>query len=254
MVEDKRVGNTVFIDANPLLGLSWLQLFPGRALIGAAHSGSICMIQRNPSSGGLQKLHLYQPFNQLSSLSANATNDYFVASGFTHELGVFDMNRNFPIKLINSAHEHFINISRFANTHPHLIATASFDSTCKLWDLRQQRDDRPCCTLHTGGLNVMCAFSPDDRFLLASGVDTRLLQYQVGYPDAPANKFSNLFRRPLVTSRYRRSVYFANSKCFVTGATDEGHVNIVGVQGEHLGRLQITSAALSEKYFRRAPP
>ena len=57
------------------------------------------MIQRD-NDNHLQKLHLYQPFHQLSSLSANATNDYFVASGFAHDIGVFDVNRNFPIKVL----------------------------------------------------------------------------------------------------------------------------------------------------------
>ncbi|CAD7928764.1 unnamed protein product [Amoebophrya sp. A120] len=249
IVKDKKVGTSVFIDANPLLGLSWLPLFPNRALIGAAHSGSVCMIQRDVETNNLQKLHLYQPFMQLSSLSANATNDYFVASGFAHELGVFDVNRNFPIKIINGAHEHFINISRFAHTHPHLVATASFDSTCKLWDLRQQRSNRPCCTWHTGGLNVMCAFSPDDRYLLASGVDTRVLQYEIAQPDRTPNRFAGILRKPSYATRYRRSVYFANSKCFVTGATDEGHVHVLGVMGENYGKIRVTNDAIAAQYF-----
>ena len=72
-------------------------------------------------SGELTKVHLYQPFNQLSSLSTNCTNDFFVASGFTHDLAVYDMQRNFPIKTVQSAHQHFINISRFSASHPHLM-------------------------------------------------------------------------------------------------------------------------------------
>jgi hypothetical protein len=36
-----------------------------------------------------------------------------------------------------NVHSHFINITRFANRSPHIFATASFDHSCKVWDLRQ---------------------------------------------------------------------------------------------------------------------
>jgi hypothetical protein len=37
----------------------------------------------------------------------------------------------------------------------------------------------------------MCAFSPDDRHLLVSGVDTRLIQYEVGYPQRSMRSATN---------------------------------------------------------------
>jgi len=369
ILDDCRLGKSLFIDANPLLGLSWLGLFPNRALIGAAHSGSICMIKRECSAGTsgmisnlndhvhshksismdisqrdrerdrephyresrdwedrmesqsslrgeltlterdnllnneVSKLHLYQPFHQLSSLSSNVTNDYFCASGFTHDIALYDMSRNFPVRTITAAHEHFINISRFSSSHPHIVATAGFDSTVKLWDIRLNTSggghgsssngngngsgngngnssnntppSRPCFTWNTGGLNVMCAFSPCDRYLLASGVDTRVQQFRLfggtssngpinsnssgnGNGNSsnssssvrlyqPVQRFQNILREPRFANRYRRSVYFACGTCFVTGATDENFVNVIGVNGEDLGQLSVTKN--SQQYF-----
>ena len=63
----------------------------------------------------------------------------------------------------------------------------------------------------------MCAFSPDDRFLLCSGVDTKVLQYHIAMPARAPDTFGHVLRQPRYATRYRRSVYFADSECFVTG-------------------------------------
>jgi WD40 repeat protein len=173
-------------------------------------------------------------FPQLSSLTANCTDDFLLASGFTNSVAIYDVQTGKELHEIQSAHAHFINISRFANNSPHIFATASFDHTCKVWDLRRpMRADSALQTLHTGGLNVMCSFSPDDRHLLCSGVDTRLSQFEIPSFNHVPKQFC--IREPRHQSRYRRSAYFADGKRFITAATDESHARIMSTSGHSVG-------------------
>jgi len=112
--------------------------------------------------------------------------------------------------------------------------TASFDHTCRVWDLRQPlRRDHPVKTLHTGGCNVMCNFSPDDSHLLCSGVDTRITQFEVPSWRQGPNGFP--LREPTHQDRYRRSIYMETGRHFVTAATEEAHMHIMSIGGECLG-------------------
>merc|ERR1712100_1018252 len=84
------------------------------------------------------------------------------------------------MKTFEHVHENFANILRFTNRSPHVFATVSFDTTCKVWDLREPlMRERPVTVLNTNTLNVMCCFSPDDKYLLISGVDKALHQFDV---------------------------------------------------------------------------
>lgn len=109
-------------------------------------------------------------------------------------LGCLALRSGAVLSRASGVHEHFINISslestaslsglcqgRFCNTCPHIFATAlptrsnsysepavsvcqaSFDHSCKIWDLRRPLRS-PVKMLRTDGHNVMCTFSPDDR-------------------------------------------------------------------------------------------
>jgi WD40 repeat protein len=44
------------------------------------------------------------------------------------------------LRKIEAAHRMHINISRFANHTPYLLATSSFDKTVKMWDVRTSCD------------------------------------------------------------------------------------------------------------------
>merc|ERR1719160_2271268 len=132
-------------------------------------------------------------------------------------------------------HQNFTNIVRFANRQPHMFATASFDHTCKVWDLRQPlAADRAAASFQTDTLNVMCTFSPDDNSILCSGVDSTLQQFSLaatsrgpismgprapGSAPAPApaagsapNSQGGRFPLPALTddTNYRRSLYLAS--------------------------------------------
>jgi len=97
--------------------------------------------------------------------------------------------------------------------------------------------DKAVRSLNTGGPNVMCAFSPDDRFLLCSSIDRRLVQFEL-----PAARRTPEFEllpprdgHPISLQQYRRSMYFAGGRHFVTAATDESHLRVMSTQGENVG-------------------
>lgn len=221
----------------PLLGLVWMRHHPQIAVCGASQSGKIMLLKYDPDARptepALQRLQTAEEFPKLSSLSANCTDDFLLASGISPDLAVYDIQTAKVLTRANAVHEHFINISRFCHTSPHIFATASFDHTCKIWDIRQPlAQDRPVKSLHTGGHNVMCVFSPDDRHVLCSGVDTRLLQFEVpSWRQSP----SFPFRPPVHRERYRRAMYLANGQHFVTAATEESHMHIMSLTGKKLG-------------------
>lgn len=236
--EEEELRRPLVVDSCPVLGLSWMRHHPQSAVCGAAHSGQIRFLkydlQANPQDPALQHVLTVDEFPKLSSLSINCTDDFLLASGFTHDLSLYDTGTGQVLHRVLGVHSHFINISRFAHRAPHIFATASFDHTCKVWDLRQPLiHDRPVKVLHTGGLNVMCTFSPDDKYLLCSGIDTRITQFEL-----PSFRMSpdNFPLRPAMhQARYRRSMYFATGRHFVTAATDESHIRIMSASGKNMG-------------------
>lgn len=236
--EEEELRRPLIVDSCPVLGLAWMRHHPQSAVCGAAHSGQIRFLkydqQANPQDPALQHVLTVDEFPKLSSLSINCTDDFLLASGFTHDLALYDTGTGQVLHRVLGVHSHFINISRFAHRCPHVFATASFDHTCKVWDLRQPLiHDRPVKVLHTGGLNVMCTFSPDDRYLLCSGIDTRITQFELPsfrmFPD------SFPLRPAMHQARYRRSMYFATGRHFVTAATDESHIRIMSASGKNMG-------------------
>lgn len=235
--KDDEARRPLLVDSCPVLGLSWMRHHPQSAVCGAAHSGKIRFLSYDPCASpgelALREVMTVDEFPKLSSLSINCTDDFLLASGFTHDLSLYDTQSGKVLHNVHGAHSNFINISRFMNRSPHIFATASFDHTCKLWDIRQPLlPNSPAKVLNTGGLNVMCTFSPDDRYLLCSGIDTRISQFEVPsfrrWPTFPLRPVQH-------QARYRRSMYFATGRHFVTAATDESHIRIMAATGKNLG-------------------
>jgi len=235
---DCRLGNPLKVDVCPLLGLAWLKRNPCMAICGASNSGAITLLRYNPSARSgepaLEKADSLPEFQSLSSLSVNCSDNFLLASGISSNIALYDIETGKEFIRGVGVHQHFINISRFCHSSPNIFATASFDHTCKIWDLRQPLTrDRPVKTLNTGGHNVMCGFSPDDRFFLCSGVDTHVVQFEVpSWTQTPVNM---PLRAPLHQERYRRSAYLANGTHFVTAATEESHMHLLSIKGKKLG-------------------
>lgn len=90
----------------------------------------------------------------------------------------------------------------------------------------------------------MCVFSQDDKYLLCSGVDTRIKQFDVRTWRSSPTRFP--LREPVHEERYRRSTYLASSKYFVTGATEESHVHVMSVEGANMGVVDFRGLVCSD--------
>jgi len=224
------------VDSYPILGLSWLQTQPHRAVVGASQSGSISVIGYDDKAPGRIPCKRLEPFPHLSSLSVNCTDDYFMTSGFCIDLALYDLCTGRRLNTFLGLHQNFINILRFAHRSPHLFATASFDHTCKVWDLREPiNGDRPKMLFRTDTLNVMCCFSPDDKRVLCSGVDTALQEFHLEKPDTYAG---TRFSLPPMNSdtNYRRSLYLADGGMIATAATNESLLRFYTTSAPHTHR------------------
>lgn len=241
------------VDVGPLLGLSWLRQHPGMAVVGASNSGLIQFLRYSPSARpgepSLELANGRMMFSKLSSVSVNCSDDYLLASGISESINIYDIETGVVLSVGNRVHEHFINISRFCQTSPHIFATASFDRTCKIWDMRQPLNSAsPIKKLNTDGPNVMCCFSPDDRHFLCSGVDTRLTQFEV--PSWQQTPQRMQLREPVHEQRYRRSAYLADGQHIVTAATEESHVHLLSVQGRKKGVVDFRGAYAQQERCR----
>lgn len=59
-----------------------------------------------------------------------------IPGGSPTTVRIFDLATSAEVTSLRDIHQRNINISRFANHSPHLIATSSFDGSVKLFDLR----------------------------------------------------------------------------------------------------------------------
>jgi len=236
------------IDVHPVLGLAWFNTQPQWAVAGASHSGNIQLLRYDEGRLGEMENTMLEPFAQLSSLSMNCTDDYIMTSGFCIDVGLYDIYTGRKMKMFRGLHQNFINILRFSHLSPHLFATASFDHTCKVWDLRDPNihADKPAHRCSTDTLNVMCCFSPDDHRLLCSGVDNALQQFDLRY------QTGSKFPVPALRSdiNYRRSAYMAGGNVVATVATNESILRLYDASGRShncLGQLDFRNMLLRER-------
>lgn len=243
------------VDSYPILGLSWLHTQPQWAVVGASQSGTTCMVRYDESKPGCMEHVRLEPFPHLSSLSVNCTDDFFMTSGFCVDVGLYDMGTGRKMTTFRGLHQNFINILRFATRSPHLFATASFDHTCKLWDLREPINaGQPARLFNTDTLNVMCCFSPDDGHILCSGVDKALQRFPLAHND---DSRGTRFPLPALHSdtNYRRSLFLADGKTVVTAATNESLLRLYTAEAphRHLGHIDFKGMLLRRARASRLP-
>jgi len=172
----------------------------------------------------------FPEFLELTSVHANCTDTLFVASGYSHDVGLFDLVSGKQINTFKDVHTEHINVIKFSNHNPNLFATSSFDKMIKLWDLRVP-PLQPVYARESDHGNVMVVFSTDDQFLLASAVDNEIRQYTCA-----DGRLHTLFDTPRRNSlhNYTRSYYMNNGEYIIVGSCDE---NIVRVYNAGTGRL-----------------
>ncbi|KAK4804535.1 hypothetical protein SAY86_004352 [Trapa natans] len=220
-------------EMSSVLGLSWLKKHPHK-LIAGSDNGSLRLYDINnipPIATGTH--HWTSPysvafddFEQLTSVHVNSTDELFVASGYSRNVALYDIQCGRRLQSFTDMHQEHINVVKFSNHSPSVFATSSFDRDVKLWDLRQ-KPIRPCYTASSSKGNVMVCFSPDDHYLLASAVDNEVKQLL-----AVDGRLHLDFGIPPTGSsqNYTRSYYLNGRDYIVSGSCDQQVVHVCCAQ------------------------
>jgi WD40 repeat protein len=164
-----------------ILGLCWLKNSSSKFIVGSSMGQIACGDTRSGFNGLIPTrppsiIKEYPAFDKLTCICVNSTNDYILASGYSCDARIYDLETGLVQQEYKDAHMSHINISRFANHSPKLFTTSSFDGSAKSWDLRMNTD-QPIYTMNCQSSIVMISYSPDDTFILSSALDNEISQF-----------------------------------------------------------------------------
>lgn len=283
------LSNCAGISLSPIIGLSWFNYHPQTFVAGSCLLGAISILsyKENPfyqpvdcsqdqeschqdhGKAGQKRQDDKLPylintenksksFPQLSSLSVNATDDFYLASGFGKSVGLYSTYTGSQIKILPGMHMSHINIVRFANYHPHVFSTASFDSSCKLWDLRQKiSGNDPVIKFELPCMAIMSCFSPsDDLKMVVSGVDDYVKQLDLRHRESSGSSGGRggTFAIPPLRDpqSYRRSVYNSNGDFVLSVNTKDKYLRIFD-SGSLASKFKFGCFNLLNSYYEGEP-
>jgi len=219
-----------------ILGICWLRKQRNKYIVGSS-KGSIkfgdTRLNTSPNSNIIQE---YEKFQKITSVHLNSQDEYILVSGYSKNAMIYDLQSGKIVQEYNDIHTNHINISRFSNRSPNVFATSSFDKCIKLWDLRM-KTNTPIYTRECNNAIVMISFSPDDSFLLASGLDNEIQQFRT--IDGRSHTTFAIPKTGL-EGNFTRAYYSSSGEYIVTGACEESNVSILSsITGEMVGRDQV---------------
>ncbi|XP_042417466.1 uncharacterized protein LOC122006153 isoform X1 [Zingiber officinale] len=211
---------------NSILALCWLKKHPTKILAGSDNGSlqlnDVCKMASKVTEQYYTQnasVHTFNEFQQLTSVHINSTDDYFLASGYSNHVALYDIGSGRRLQIFKDLHKEHINVVKFAHHSPTLFATASFDKEIKMWDLRLGTS-QPCYTASSSRGNVMLCFSPDDYYLLTSAVDNEVKQLLA--VDGRLHTSFNIASTGN-SQNYTRS-YYVNGRDYIISGSCEEHV------------------------------
>eukprot|EP01117_Protostelium_nocturnum_P011849 TRINITY_DN4322_c1_g1_i2.p1 TRINITY_DN4322_c1_g1~~TRINITY_DN4322_c1_g1_i2.p1 ORF type:complete len:768 (-),score=257.15 TRINITY_DN4322_c1_g1_i2:100-2403(-) len=230
-INDLTLGSFQMRERSNIFGLHWLKNHPTKFVSGN-DCGDIYLVDGEKMARDEQPIVVeYERFSRLSSVTVNSTDSTLLSSG-ARKVAIFDVETARTIACHKEMHLDNVNVLKFSNTNPNIFATSSFDKRMKVWDIRTNLA-RPIYSRTSDTGLVMLTWSPDDKFILTSGSDNEVRQYE-----ASTGKLDIKYKIPKKnqTHNYTRSYYTNNGDYMITGSCEESVVRMYSTKSGKLLR------------------